>query len=224
VKDVCGEAVHVQLNLSDNSLEVVSTSPTSIENAHLVIETVTLGNVRESKTIGPFGFAGLQVTKLNEKVKTPDQSTGVVFVRLNLVWSTGSSRNVLWLSPQASDFSSLKPWRGTKVQIVANIKTSTVSSGTLVTDLQLSNNTESVGFFLSLKVCKAESCSTCEDLVLPVYMTKNFVTIFPGETMQIRIECAPTSKQPFLLLEGWNVDKMFIPMKPNNQLYYANKS
>merc|ERR1711937_121343 len=208
------------MNSSDNSLEVVSTFPGTIENARLAIETITLDNVRERKTMGPFSMGALQVTKLNQRIRVPDESTGVVFVKLDLVWSTGTSRNVFWLCPQASNFSSLQQWRSNKVQIIADIKTSTVSNGTWVTDLRLSNNTASVAFFVSLKVCKGESCNTCEDLVLPVHMTRNFVTIFPGETLNIQIECTPPFKQPFLLLEGWNVEKTFIPMKPNNQVYH----
>jgi exo-1,4-beta-D-glucosaminidase len=41
--------------------------------------------------------------------------------------------------------------------------------------------------------------------LLPVYWEDNYFELFPGETREIRVRYPPTSQQPRVEVEAWNV-------------------
>ncbi len=212
-----------------NTVSVVSTLNHDVGSAHLVVTCVGLDGSQQQSHFGPFELPALKTTQLPGAAVPTIASTTVTFAKLELfapagkVGNVGSvaregqdvlvSRNVYWLSSAPAparcpaDFSSLQAWRSTHV---IDIEAKILQQEDAALLVELANATQQVGFWIELKVVKGDSrvgsalCS--EDLVLPIYYSENYVTLFPGESRRVRIAADQTLAKGFsLAIRGWNV-------------------
>ena len=229
VKQCLGERVHIQINRANgNALEVVNVTAEPIEGGRVDVETMDINGGRSHTSFDLDGtLAPLQTTKLTQKVIVPTE--GVTFVKLELRSASAlASRNVYWLSP-SEDYTSLRRWRERgSATITGKVSVNGAGSFSLV----LENGTDAVAFFVTAKVSKgAASPATADDLVLPVFLSDNCLTLFPGEaaTIEINLETGSGSgsgseraerdlKDAVVVVEGWNVKTFGIPLHPNNPL------
>ena len=209
VKGALTEDVHIQLNSFDNVLEVVNTSCKTVK---VMVNVEVISDKREREQHGPFTTPGQQTTKLGVKLGLPVDTPS--FVKLSLVPVDGGlelSRNIYWFG--------LSTWRAPEVKL--DVKVShTGDPHTL--DLEIHNPTDSVGFWieiLALKTADREEAElTVQDLVLPVYFSDNYITLFPQERRTVQIESDLEEGVAALLVRGWNSKSVRIKMFKNKFL------
>lgn len=70
--------------------------------------------------------------------------------------------------------------------------------------ISVSNPGSETAFFIRLKILKEDN-----ELALPVFLSDNFITLFPGETNELKVDCSGHLKEGQhtlrLMAEGWNV-------------------
>jgi len=224
VKQCCGDTCHVQCNpVEGNAFEVVNMLRDPVAGAKLEVETVSCAdNARKLQSFDLDEMPALRTTRLSQGI--PSCRDGVLFSKLRLLSAAGKvlSRNVYWLAPQgADDFTSLKDWGKRKVGLVAEIS----RPSTWVFHAKLRNPSACVAFFVSLKVVKGKQVRDVNDLLLPVYYSENYITLFPGESLGIDVDLGSVASPRHdlegvnLLVEGWNVDPFSVPLTPNNPLF-----
>ena len=102
------------------------------------------------------------------------------FVRLTLKNSKGAllDENLYWLTSKESDWLELEGLKPANLQL--SVKNG--ENGWIHADIENTGN--ETAFFMRLKITHTNS----GELMLPVFMEDNFITLFPGEKRQIGID------------------------------------
>jgi len=164
---------------------------------------------------------GLAGTSDNSTCGSSGAGGGEVLLSRNVYWLSSSSPS----SPKAPpDFSPLQAWRvGNAIKIEARI----LEQDEAALVVELANRTGTVAFWVELKVVKEEGegegrsvgnalCS--EDLILPIFYSENYVTLFPQESRRVRIEADESLKRFTLAIQGWNVQPIHFSCSANTFL------
>jgi len=153
----------------------------------------------------------------------------VFFVRCELLGEKGSvlTENVYWqsqkdddvgdpkndgafgLKPDSwADMTSLNSMPKAALEISASRAGSTMDGRKRVT-IRLHNPTQHVGFFEHAEVTSAKD----GDEILPIEYDNNYVTVFPGETVEIKASLSSSAKASWIKLEGFNTPQSAVPIK-----------
>jgi exo-1,4-beta-D-glucosaminidase len=86
-----------------------------------------------------------------------------------------------------------------------------------VLNASLQNPTSSggVAFFIRLKLLNPDVPTGADNRILPAFYEGNYFSLLPGEQRSVSIRCAQTdagSSEPELLVEGWNITSMQVPI------------
>jgi hypothetical protein len=141
-----------------------------------------------------------QSVNLLSKIILPGDNGEVFFLKLQLTEGDKIiDENIYWLSNKAHSYEKLTELK--KVNVTAAVKKNDGDR----TVIEISNPTDETAFFIRLKVINEK-----DELVLPVFMTDNYFTLFPGEAKQIGLDAGGIKKDPSLsglrlAVEGWNV-------------------
>jgi hypothetical protein len=114
------------------------------------------------------------------KLYGEDKPDGFYFARLRLKNSQGEllDENLYWLTGSDSDWLKLEELKPAQIEV--SVKQG--ASGKL--EASIKNTGTETAFFMRLKL----SDKTSGELILPVYMEDNYLTLFPGESRVIGID------------------------------------
>ena len=192
--------LHLQLNLNDSSVCLVNQTITDFKELNVSAEQFDIHGNLLSKDQYATSTEANKVSIL-KKIKAPDQKVEVYFLRLKLSDKQNKlkSENFYWLSLPGKSYEKLNELKLTTLE--SEFVTNKEGEKSVV----ISNKGKETAFFVRLKILKEQG----GELALPVFFTDNYVTLLPGESREIGIDCSRLSSIPgkslWFGLEGWNV-------------------
>ena len=201
------KSLHLQLNLNDSSVCLVNQTFFDLKDLTVSSELFDIhGNILSKDQFKTSTLAN-KVTVLS-KIKTIDQKEPVCFLRLKLIDKDNQVRdeNFYWLSKPGKSYEKLNELKPATLE--SEWRTNAKGE-----KLLLNRNTGvETAFFVRLKVLKGKG----GELALPVFFTDNYITLFPGENKEIRVDCTKLSESAsnplWIEAEGWNVKNYSIKM------------
>lgn len=192
--------LHVQLNLNDSAVCVVNQTTFDAKNLTVEAQLFDL----HGKKINEEQFQLDVATNSHEiagKLFSGEKPEGLYFARLILKNEKGDviDENLYWLTSSPEDMQQLEQLERVKLQLQLEKE----KTGRTFAIIQ--NNTSETAFFTRLKVVEKAG----GELALPVFLTDNYLTLFPGEQKRIEIDLSklPSDKRNRnmqLVLEPWN--------------------
>lgn len=199
-KKAC-EPVHVQLDLSNNNVDVVNTTATPQPGLTITANVYSLDNKlllhqEQQKDLG----ADSEANAFQLQLATVMQS-GMVLVKLELRNSAHQllSDNLYWLGSSSSQYRQLNHLAAATLSANA---TSNSDKETVHIRVQLKNTGGHAALENKLTLIKADGSR-----ILPAYYSDNYVSLLPGESKEIEIEypASAYSGTAQLTLRGWNL-------------------
>jgi hypothetical protein len=192
--------LHVQLNLNDSSICVVN--QTMSDTKGLIAEAQLFGLHGNIICTKQFQLdVPANTYKIAGKQFSGAKPGGLYFARLILKNEQGNvlDENLYWLTNQDADMQDLEKLEPVHLDIQLEKETDERTIATL------HNNSNETAFFNRLKVVE----KLTGELLLPVFFSDNYITLFPGEKKQIDIDLSklPAAKRNEswqLVLEPWN--------------------
>lgn len=187
--------LHIQLNLNDSSACIVNQTLFDQKDLSVSAELLDIHGklISEEKISASVKANSVTVLrKVNTRLVTDD----VFFLRLRLKNKDGALKdeNFYWLAKAGKGYEKLNELKPVELQIESDQNAA-----------QISNPSGETAFFIRLKLVDEKS----GELVLPVFMSDNYLTLLPGEKKKITIDRSllPESvkaKSLLLVAEGWN--------------------
>jgi hypothetical protein len=188
--------LHIQLNLNDSSACIVNQTVFDQKDLSVSAELFDIHGKLISKENYPASVkanSGIVLKKVNTQLVTDD----VFFLRFRLKDKDGALKdeNFYWLAKAGKSYEKLNELKPVELQIESSPNAA-----------QITNPSGETAFFIRLKLIDEKS----GELVLPVFMSENYITLLPGETKRITIDRSLLpekykSKSLQLIAEGWNV-------------------
>uniref|UniRef100_UPI00321763C4 glycoside hydrolase family 2 protein n=1 Tax=uncultured Draconibacterium sp. TaxID=1573823 RepID=UPI00321763C4 len=198
------KALHVQLNLNDSTICVQNQTFSDAEN--LLVEAQLIG--LNGNVIGQKQFeirVEANTWKIAGRIFETEKLQGFCFLRLKLKNTKREiiDENLYWLVSEDSDWKELQKLSPVKLHV--DLRKSEGEKWKAV----VSNKTNSTAFFSRLKITD----SATGDLVAPVFLDDNYITLFPGEQKQIAVDLTYLPKQVntnnlILKLTPWNGEQI----------------
>jgi len=192
--------LHIQLNLNDSVVCVMNQTALACKGITAVIQVFDihgrlLSEDLESVSLEPHRYI------LLSQPGFPRNQTGVSFLRLMLK-DKGEilDENLYWLSDKPRNYEQLNDLAETKIKVT--LERTTPGKTRVILD----NPGSETAFFMRLKVL-----DSALELVLPVFFSDNYISIFPGESKTVELDYAASvqftqgEKKMKLAVEGWNV-------------------
>lgn len=203
------EPVHIQLNLNDSTAAIINRThhATGLLSADAAIYDIN-SKLIKSFHVEHLGLAQEGVQKVIPMKAALNGLKGVSFVVLNLRNSAGKvvSHNTYWMAP-GNDLTQLNKMKRT--QVTAKVLKGTKGQSENKWNVQLSNNSERIAFFVRPQLMKNG------EEVMPSYWSASYFTLAPHESITVSVS-APVAKlgavTPTVLIEGWNVDKQTLTL------------
>ncbi len=185
------------------------------------------GRLRHDRTSDRVSIASNGTTRVMELPRMPQSST-VFFVRCELVDSAGTvvADNVYWQSQRRDDVGpprndtpfTLKQdsWADMtalnsmpRVPLAVSAARVSTSDGSATVAVRLSNDTPRVAFFERAEVLSDQN----GDEILPIEYTDNYVTVFPGESVELRATLLrPDAQANWVRVQGYNTPTVVVPV------------
>ncbi len=203
------EAVHVQVNLDDQTVCVVNTSVEALTNATATVSVYDLTGKSLGEQKLPVDAPAGKVSK-RQTMQLPASLPSVYFLRLQLRddQQVVRSQNFYWRSTSSTgDFKPLRKLGEVALESSCQL----VQEGAnYVLTATLTNPTTSgaVAFFIRLKLLKHGASPDTDNRVLPTFYSDNYFSLLPDETRIVTIDCAQEDAggaEPELWVEGYNV-------------------
>ena len=199
-KKAC-EPVHVQLDLSNNNVDVVNTTNAAQPGLTVTANVYSLDNKlllhREEKK----DLAADAVANAFQLELAPYTKTGMVIIKLELRNASGQlvSDNLYWFGGTNSQYRQLN--RLAAATVTANAS-STKSEQTVHVRVQLKNTGNDVALANKLTLLNANGAR-----ILPAYYSDNYVSLLPGESKEIDIEypASAATGAAQVAIRGWNL-------------------
>ncbi|MGB6834500.1 MAG: hypothetical protein WBE24_13670, partial [Candidatus Acidiferrum sp.] len=212
---------------SQAKITVVNQSPTQQKNLRVRVRVYDLeGKVREDRHAENLQVDSGGAVQAMTLPRFPD-SSAVFFVRCQLLDAKEKvlSENVYWQSQKDDDVGDpkndsafgLKPvsWAdmtplNTMPQVPLELSAEHSSSaGENRVTIRLHNPSEHIAFFERAEITSAKD----GDELLPIEYNDNYVTVFPGETVEIRGLLPQRAKAAWVRLDGYDTPRTVIPIK-----------
>jgi exo-1,4-beta-D-glucosaminidase len=213
---------------SQASVSAVNQTPSDATDLRVRVRVYDLqGRVRDDETSAaltvPSGGATPAMTLPRMARDSP-----VFFVRCELLGSDGDviSENVYWQSQRNDDVgdpnedfafqANQDSWADmtalnymTRVPLAVTATRTTNGAGQNIVDIRLRNTTAQVAFFE-----RAEVTSTRDgDEILPIEYSDNYVTVFPGETVDLEaVVPSPLATANWVRVTGYNTPSVSVPV------------
>jgi len=201
--------MHVQLNLNDSSICILNQTTFDAEGLQFESELIDLhGSTIQKRS----SFANVEANsyKVIRNLFETEKPQGFYFARLRLKDSQGKvlDENLYWLTSKESDWLELEGLKPANLQV----DVSTNDNGLLHASIK--NTGMETAFFMRLLISDKKS----GELVLPVFMEDNYITLFPGETRKIEIDLShlnedARSSQLQLEVAPWSGNPVSISLK-----------
>jgi exo-1,4-beta-D-glucosaminidase len=204
-------------------VSVVNQTPADQHDLRVRVRVYDLwGNVREDRVADDIGVSSGGVTEATTLRRDPNAS-GVYFVRCQLLDNSGRvvTDNVYWQSQQSDDVGDPRndspfslqqqSWADmTALNSMARVPlaVSARRAGSGVT-IRLQNPTQQIAFFE-----RSELLSTPDgDEILPISYDDNYVTVFPGETVDVLgVTPTPGPTANWVRVSGYNTNPVVVPI------------
>jgi hypothetical protein len=195
VKTAC-EPLHVQLDLSDNSVAAINTTR---DAAQVTVRAAVYSTANEllltqtkALTLGPNRAQGVFGLGLEPVLA----AHGLVFVELTLeAGAAGAvSHNFYWVAAREEDYRALNGLKPARLAVAAKA----VGEGLVRVTV------ENVGDVAALAVKLTPKDAATGERMLPVYLSDNYFSLMPGERREIEVRgdvAGPIS----VGVRGWNV-------------------
>jgi hypothetical protein len=198
--------LHVQLNLNDSSICVMNQTCFNAGNLQVEAELFDLhGNslARNSSKVD----VRANTHKISGTLFENEKPQGFYFARLNLKDRKGQllDENLYWLTGTDSDWLELEELKPCDI----HVHKTKLEKGSL--EAVVENTGNETAFFMRLKICQREN----GELVLPVFMEDNYLTLFPGEKRHIEIDLSHFKgdvqrSEMQLEVSPWNGESVFV--------------
>jgi hypothetical protein len=201
VKIAC-EPLHVQLDPSDNEVDVVNTSAAAVAGLTVDASVYSLGNKLLLHHAEQKDAAADALTSGFKLDLAQLLATDVVLVKLELRNAAGQilSQNLYWLAGESATYRQLTRLGPAQVTATA----SAARSGDAIrVRVQLRNGGNTAALENKLTLVSAGDGAR----ILPAYLSDNYVSLLPGETREIEVEYpASAGNGPaHVVIRGWNL-------------------
>ena len=210
---------------SQAKITVVNQTPTPQKNLRVRVRVYGLqGKLRDDRHAENLQVDSGGAVEAMTLPRFPDSSE-VFFVRCQLLAADGKvlAENVYWQSQKDDDVGEhdnafgLKPasWAdmtslNTMPQVPLEVDAKQLSSaGEVHITVRLRNRSEHIAFFERAVITSAKD----GDELLPIEYDNNYVTIFPGETVEIRGQLPQSAKAGWVKLEGYDTPPTVVAIK-----------
>ncbi|HWV74062.1 MAG TPA: glycoside hydrolase family 2 TIM barrel-domain containing protein, partial [Pseudosphingobacterium sp.] len=204
------EPLHAMYNPFDGFIMIVNNHFESRNNIMLVVKAYDMQG-KEYPLTQVFAFmepsSVKRILSLKDRISELSEKEGL-FLSVKLL---GSNKNILsdnfyWLPGKAGTYTGLNNLK----RAALDVKAEKLANGNYQVTLS-NDSSNTVAFFNRLSIVNAKN----KQRVLPTFYDNNYLSILPGERRIINISSSGKSVQdPLeLALEGWNVDKVYIPIK-----------
>jgi hypothetical protein len=173
------EPLHVQLNLNDSSICVQN--QTYFNAPGLIVES-ELFDIHGSSIEKKSSRARVNANsyKVLRNLFSHEKPEGFYFARLTLKNKKGEllDENLYWLTSEDADWLALEKLKSADIQV------DILKNDDGLISASIENTGEETAFFMRIKLSNAKN----GELLLPVFMEDNYITLFPGEKRQIGID------------------------------------
>lgn len=210
------EPLHPQFDYIKNTVSVVNDYYQAFNNYKVTAEVYDLNMKKLFSKEAVVNMPEDGVVNNIFKIDFPENTTSIQFIKLRLFDDKNKQvgSNFYWRSnnkyegrktltgPTTAGFQEIN--KLTRTKIAVKYKTSS-KNGKHYIDLDLKNTGKSLSFFTQIQWLDKESKP-----VRPSFYTNNFMSLLPGEKIQIRIETDIknlTGKEYKLVIRGFNIEK-----------------
>ena len=196
------EPLHIQFNEANFDIEVVNNRPAAVDG--LLAEVLVYdaqGRISSRRRL-PVTVPASSTARAG-LLEASARITPLYFVKLNLLDSSGQllSTNFYWQHVAQEDFREMED-----LPVIAlDTSTSTrVEGKRTFVEVTLANHASNVALLGHLQLHR----KTDGERVLPVFYSGNYISLVPGESVVITMECATDDlhgQDPLVLLDGFNV-------------------
>lgn len=202
------EPIHAQLNLDDDSVDLIRIGADSaMIDLQVTTRIFALNGILLNETpvlIHAAPNARTPVTKLDLR-KIADGHTVLVKLMVNSSNGTALSDNLYWWSADEATLRELNSLPPVQLAATAHQIDGGSEHKTVVT---LKNNSETPALLVKLTLSDAKSGMR----ILPAYLSDNYFSLLPGEQKTITVNYSQDAAQPEFGLRGWNLVKGKIPV------------
>lgn len=200
-KKAC-EPIHILWNAYTDSIEVMNTSYTSGKDLTAILEVINLNG--ENLYIKEFDFSSSEDSRVVlAKHPYPDGLSDVYFLRLKIIKDNEViDENLYWRALKDNDFSKIREVNKVDVNISTKKK---LNNGIWSLSAVLNNNSNSPALMARVMVVGDKT----RKRILPVIYSDNYVTIMPGEEVEIKMELKQEDtrgEKPIVILDGININ------------------
>ncbi len=173
------ESLHIQLNLNDSSICIQNQTYYNARNLLVEAELFDIqgSSIEKSNSKASVGANTYEVIRGLFSGGKPD---GFYFARLRLKDSKGKllDENLYWLTGDDADWLELEELSQADIEVAVTRN----EDGSLSAAIENAGN--ETAFFMRLKIARKKS----GELMLPVFLDDNYITLFPGEKRSIEID------------------------------------
>ncbi len=209
VKKAC-EPLHLQLDLSDNTVTAVNTTGDAAHGLHAKVTVYDLSGKELMAREEPLELPSNKAVSLFQLTLGPlFAQEQAVLVLLKMTDSAGViiSRNVYWLAGQESGYRKLTSMPA--AQLSFNAITREIEGESAV-DVTIHNTGTVPALATKLTLQNAAT----HERILPAYYSDNYVALLPGESLQLTIRYpspdAGAKLIPSVGVRGWNVPESVV--------------
>ena len=199
------EPLHAMYNPVDSTVMITNNLFETKRDLMLVVDTYDMAGKKNNITqviveINP--SMAKNILPINRIVRRLGKEKGL-FLSLQLLDLNKQvvSRNFYWLPDASGQYSGLQSLAKAPVQLAAR----SVAPGQV--SVRVRNPAGGpVAFFIRLALVDPAT----QQRILPVFYSDNYLSVLPGETRTILLDCPSSVAVPLVSVEGWNVDKVLV--------------
>jgi len=198
------ETIHIQLNESTGAIQLINNRPDPLTSLTVGLTVFNAESQMVAQKTLPIASVQPSSTFTVAQFTPPASISPVYFVKLDLL-STDShplSSNFYWQASVQDDLTALATLPTVALQ--ASATTRIAGDDTLIT-VTLHNPTPTIALMAHLQLHQKQSGKR----VLPVFYSDNYITLVPGESRTVTLQCATKDlahQSPLVLLDGFNID------------------
>jgi beta-mannosidase len=198
------ESIHVQLNEATGMIQIVNNKPEALNGLTVGLTVFDAESKLAAQKIIPVAKVAESSTLDVAQLEIPADISSLYFVKLDLLSEEDHplSTNFYWKSYTEDNLAGLAALPTVNLQTSATLRIE--GANTLIT-IALQNPTPTIALMAHLQLHQKHSGKR----VLPVFYSDNYITLVPGESRIVTIQCATkdlANNAPLLLIDGFNVD------------------
>ena len=196
------EPIHVQLNASDRSVEVINNTPKPLDGLTIRQTVYWLDGHTDNTRITKLAQVPASTAEKEYVLWVNPHISEVYFVKLDLLDTAGHtiSTNFYWQNVAQDDYRDLEQMPTATISVTAVPETEGENT---VYHVTLKNPTSHIALMTHLQLHRKRDGAR----VLPAFASDNYISLVPGETRTLTIEAASKDVEggAVILVDGYNV-------------------